>query len=174
MPIEFHCPRCNKLIRAPDDAGGRHGKCPYCKESVYIPTPPEEIEEIPLAPISREAEEEERRLLEETRRLTAALDREEPPKYDTAEPASAAAGSALPLPREEEADIPDLVVDYLLAMAGSEIGRADGAVRQLRRHAPQARTHLKRLLAGKLPPPDLGTVPDAVYKGFLRTLLEQL
>ncbi|MCH7474571.1 MAG: cytochrome C oxidase subunit IV family protein [Gemmatimonadetes bacterium] len=37
MSIELHCPQCEKLIKAPDTAGGRHGKCPYCGRDVYIP-----------------------------------------------------------------------------------------------------------------------------------------
>ena len=64
MSIQLHCPRCGKLIKAPDNAGGKHGKCPYCKESVYVPMPADEVEEIGLAPVDEEAErraEEERR-----------------------------------------------------------------------------------------------------------------
>lgn len=49
MSIEFHCDHCARLIRAPEKAAGRRGVCPFCKQSVYVPTPPEEIEEIPLA-----------------------------------------------------------------------------------------------------------------------------
>ncbi len=61
MSIELHCPKCAKLIRAPDNAGGKRGKCPYCKESIYIPLRPDEAEEIGIAPID---EEEERRVKE--------------------------------------------------------------------------------------------------------------
>jgi hypothetical protein len=50
MSIDLHCPQCTKLIRAPDNAGGRHGKCPYCEAKVYIPTPPAEDDEIKIAP----------------------------------------------------------------------------------------------------------------------------
>ena len=43
MSIELHCPQCEKLIRAPDNAGGKYGKCPYCETKVYIPAPPGEV-----------------------------------------------------------------------------------------------------------------------------------
>ena len=39
MSIEIHCDHCGKLIKAPDDAGGQRGKCPYCHQSVYVPAP---------------------------------------------------------------------------------------------------------------------------------------
>ena len=56
MSIELHCPQCQKLIRAPDGAGGKRGKCPFCGSMVYIPTPPDEGEEIGLAPIDPDEE----------------------------------------------------------------------------------------------------------------------
>ena len=60
MSIELHCPGCQKLIRAPDNAGGRHGKCPYCERKVYIPTPASEVEVIDIAePGEDEARQEE-------------------------------------------------------------------------------------------------------------------
>ena len=37
MPIEFFCPGCGKLMRTPDDTGGRKGRCPSCQTKVLIP-----------------------------------------------------------------------------------------------------------------------------------------
>ena len=65
MSIELHCPQCGKQIKAPDDAGGRHGKCPYCERKVYIPMPESEIEEIPIAPIDESEVEREKQLRQE-------------------------------------------------------------------------------------------------------------
>ena len=173
MPNEFHCPKCGKLIRAPASVGGKRGKCPYCKQSVYIPTPPEDIEAIPLAPVDDASEVRERALEEEARRLAATINQEEPGKYDTGEPPPSAE-SAMPLPRDFDVDIPELVNDYLSAMAASDMGRADTAARQLRKHAAPAKAHVERLIADELPPPVLSNVPAPVYKGFLRSLLELL
>ena len=62
MSIELHCPKCGKLIRAPENTGGKHGKCPYCQGRVYIPMPYCKEEEILLAPIDAE---EDRRMLQQ-------------------------------------------------------------------------------------------------------------
>lgn len=172
MGIEFHCSKCGKLIRAPGKAGGQRGKCPYCKESVYIPTPLEEIEEIPLAPIDKADEDREQRLQEETRRLTTAINREEPGKYDTGEPSSAE--GSVPLPRELGPSVPELVNEYLSAMAESNMDRANAAARQLKKQTAQAKEHVQRLMVDEMPPVDLSSVPIPVYKGFLRSLLELL
>ena len=51
MSIELHCPQCQKSIKAPDSAGGKHGKCPYCKASVYIPDAHDNIEILSITPI---------------------------------------------------------------------------------------------------------------------------
>jgi len=37
MPIEFRCEHCDKLMRTPDDSGGKKGRCPHCKETTQIP-----------------------------------------------------------------------------------------------------------------------------------------
>ncbi|HLA84736.1 MAG TPA: hypothetical protein VJL29_08075 [Thermoguttaceae bacterium] len=39
MPIEFHCTRCQKQLRTPDDSGGRQAKCPACGAVVAVPEP---------------------------------------------------------------------------------------------------------------------------------------
>ena len=72
MSIKFHCEHCNKSVSAPDGAGGRMGRCPYCKQQCYVPLPPDQVEEIPLAP--EDPEEDRRR--EQLRRETMRMDRE--------------------------------------------------------------------------------------------------
>jgi hypothetical protein len=37
MTIEFHCPECNKRLRAPDEAAGKRAKCGGCGKVVSIP-----------------------------------------------------------------------------------------------------------------------------------------
>jgi len=177
MGVEFHCSKCGKLIRARGTTGGKRGKCPYCKQSVYIPTPPEEIEEIPLAPIDKADEARERRLEDEARQLATALDREEGGKYDAAEsPGDAPIGGdgAMALPRDFEVDVPALVNDYLSAMANSDMVRAETLGRLLKDNAEQAGIYVQRLVVDELPPAELSRIPAAVYKGFLRELVKQL
>lgn len=40
MPIEFRCPRCQKLLRTPDDTAGKSAQCPQCGEVQKIPPKP--------------------------------------------------------------------------------------------------------------------------------------
>ena len=177
MGIEFHCSKCGKLIRARGTAGGKRGKCPYCKQSVYIPTPPEEIEEVPLAPIDEADAARERRLEDEARRLATELGREEGGKYDTADsPGDAPTGGdiAMAPPRDLELDVPTSVNEYLSAMADSDMDRADTVARHLTTHVAQARKYVQRLVVDELPPAELSHIPAAVYKGFLRELVKRL
>ena len=45
MAITLHCESCKKKINAPDTAGGKWGKCPFCGHKCYIPSPPDDNEE---------------------------------------------------------------------------------------------------------------------------------
>ncbi len=37
MPIEFRCTKCGKLLRTPDETGGRQARCPECGTILAIP-----------------------------------------------------------------------------------------------------------------------------------------
>ena len=37
MGITFHCEYCGKKIQAPNEAGGKWGKCPACSHKLYVP-----------------------------------------------------------------------------------------------------------------------------------------
>ena len=75
MAIKFHCENCGQKVKAPDETGGKRGQCPCCKKSVYIPRPQNEIEEIPLKPLSPEDERQEREAAREAARLKAEFDK---------------------------------------------------------------------------------------------------
>ena len=81
MPIEFHCSHCGHKVKAPDDAAGKRGKCPACKNSVYIPTPSEDLEPLTLAPLDTKEELLRKREEEKARQVVQQLrsDRTEPP-----------------------------------------------------------------------------------------------
>lgn len=44
MYFTFPCSACGKKLRVQEDAAGRKCRCPYCKASVLVPSPPEESE----------------------------------------------------------------------------------------------------------------------------------
>jgi hypothetical protein len=170
MSIELHCPKCQKLIRAPDNAGGRRGKCPYCKNSVYIPMPPDEVGEIPLAPIDAEEERRAEELRRESIEYVAEVDHATGPAGDADEPG--------PPPGDGEfdddfVDVPAAVEAFIWAMSDSKLDEAEEAATILKKLRTEASDYVQGLLVDELPPA-YGDVPPPVVKGFLKTLLGRL
>ena len=168
MSVEFHCSKCSKLIRAPREAAGSRGKCPYCKQSVYIPTPAEELEAIPLAPVDEgpvKGQEESDREAED---LLARLEQDETPVGE------AEVGGPAGVFVQPSEDVADLVVEAVRALQASDLDRVDGLVAQLRQKRAKARSHVQALMMDEVPPPELESCPPALYSGFLRTLLSRL
>lgn len=169
MSIELHCPQCQKLIRAPENAGGRRGKCPYCGNSVYIPMPPSEEDVIPIAPVD---EEEERRTEEERRRsirYAAMVDH-------ATEGGGAGVADAEPTFDDSPGEVVDLAAEvetYVLAMRDSKLDAAEAAVSRMRRVGARARDFVEGLFLDEMPP-EYENVPAPVVKGFLKRLLDQL
>ncbi len=174
MSIEFHCDHCSKLIRAPREAAGRRGKCPYCQQSVYIPTPTDEIDEIPLAPVDLQDAREQERLDEERRRTDRELLSDRRPPSDKSVPV-ASAESAMPsmIPGAED-DVQDRVVDYLLLMRNTQLVEAEEVLADLRRNKAAAIRVIDRLAADAIPPEALAGVPPRLYLGFLKNLRGEL
>jgi hypothetical protein len=179
MSIEFHCDHCARLIRAPDEASGKRGKCPYCHQSVYIPTPPDQIEEIPLAPIDDNDERTRRALEEERKRIETQLRSERRPPAEegrgSATKGSGGGGSAGGgSSAADAAEARDQVVDYLLLMRNSELVQAESVLAELLKKRQVAREVVDRLAADAVPPAELSEVPLALYQGFLKNLRSQL
>ncbi|UCE58640.1 MAG: hypothetical protein JSU63_14495 [Phycisphaerales bacterium] len=171
MSIELHCPACSKLIRAPDEAGGKRGKCPYCKNSVYIPMP-EDDGEIGLAPI----DEEDQRRAEELRRestqyiaevghQTEVSDSDELPPPPTPAPP--------PLPDGDVVDLGGEVGAFITAMRDSNLDEADQVTERLKQAGDRAADYVQGMLNDELPPQFEG-VPPPLAQGFLKALLGRL
>ena len=73
MGIDFQCQHCRKKVNAPDSAAGKRGKCPFCGQSNYIPTPLTEDDVLPLAPLDEEEERQRRAKLSDLYRQEEAL-----------------------------------------------------------------------------------------------------
>ena len=174
MSIELHCPRCSKLIRAPDEAGGRHGRCPYCKENVYVPLPAEEGDEIGLAPIDEAEEERIQRLRRESAEYIATVghEAEPPPESDGSGRSGGASVRPPPVPGEA-VDLGAEVKAFLAAMRDSKLEEADQAVARLEKAGPRARDYVEGLMLDEMPP-QVENVPPALIKGFLKTLVSRL
>lgn len=52
MPIKVTCPKCQGVLHAPDDAGGKRGKCPTCGTVLSIPAASESAESAPDRPFA--------------------------------------------------------------------------------------------------------------------------
>lgn len=58
MPIKVTCPKCQGVLHAPDDAGGKRGKCPTCGTVLAIPAENARSSTAPLPePVERVAAE---------------------------------------------------------------------------------------------------------------------
>ncbi len=174
LSIEFHCPACEKLVRAPEAAGGKHGKCPYCDAKVYIPTPFKDDDLIPLAPMDEGEEGEADRLRKEAIRYATTMDKDvdaQTPPPETPPPRGAGARRAEA--PGEVIDVGDLVEKFVLAMRDSKLDDADRTANKLKRAGARARDHVEGLLLDPTPPPYEG-VPKPLVQGFLKALLERL
>ena len=174
MSIELHCPQCEKLIRAPDNAGGKHGKCPYCAAEVYIPTPVEDSDLIGLAPIDQEEERRAEKERQEALRYATAMDKDASLKVAPDDDAPPRSGARRPEPPPGEVvDIGDHVERFVLAMRDSKLEEADRVAGKLKRVGPRARDYVEGLLLDPTPPPIEG-VPRPLVQGILKALLERL
>ncbi len=170
MSIELHCPQCQKLIRAPDDAGGKTGKCPFCKASVYIPTPPSvDEEEIGIAPVDDEDIRREEQLRREAIQYAASVDHATDPGAEVGGALERGKGQA-PAP---EIDYDAEVELYIRSMHQSKLGDAEAAVARIKRGGSKAYDFVERLLLDEIAPEFEG-VPPGLVKGFLKRLLGQL
>lgn len=51
MSIEIRCPGCQKLLRVPDSAAGKHARCPECQQVVNVPADAAPSAPSPASPI---------------------------------------------------------------------------------------------------------------------------
>jgi DNA-directed RNA polymerase subunit RPC12/RpoP len=166
MSITFECGNCRKTVKAPDEAGGKRGKCPYCGHSVFIPNPAALEEDIiPLAPLD-EAEEQRRKkvteeLLEYEKMFLSGEDFSPP----------------IPLEHRENLtseDLHHLVVNYCLDMNNSNLERARMHVEKMKPFKQVALAAVDDFLGGKVHEAVLEPIGKNVLAGFLRQLRRDL
>lgn len=172
MSIHVQCEKCGRELIAPREAAGKQGKCPQCKSDIYIPTPEDEIEELPLAPEDESEREREARLLAERRQLDHMLAHETDAPDETAPRSPARTGG--PPPGTGRTTVKGVVLAYLTAMRDSDFARAEQAVALLVSQRDETLKVIGRLAADQIPPPEMADVPPAVYQGFLKGLHAKL
>lgn len=170
MNLSVQCEHCGKAFEVPREQAGQQGTCPVCGNSVYVKTPDEDLQELPLAPEDREALSREEQLEEQRRQLDRMLRGEEEaagPGKKTARPAGAA-------PRRTATSVESVVLAYLTAMRDSDLSKADECLKLLKTRPEEARRVVDRLIGDQIPPQQLADVPAGVYQGFLKSLSAQL
>ncbi|HPF40855.1 MAG TPA: hypothetical protein P5081_13950 [Phycisphaerae bacterium] len=182
MSIEFHCEHCNKVVRAPEDAGGRPGKCPHCEGTNYIPRP--DSGEIPLEPLDEAFERHrkesaaedfayQRRIMadraapgEPTRAGRAGLGRStsDSGRYERSAPVPA--GDIL-----SDKQISSLIVSFISAMANGALDKADEISSRLKPSATKVSAVLDDMLSAEnIAGYGLPTLPKPVLNGFVKQL----
>ncbi len=173
MSIDLHCPGCQKLIRAPEKAGGRHGKCPYCARKVYIPMPASEVELLEIAEPDEDEAQQEEQLRRESAAYAAGVSHADGQIAGTDDEEAGGDAQRRPEMPFEVVDFASEVETFLAAMRDSKLDQADAAVARLKRSAQRAKDYIENAMVDEMPP-QIDGVPPPVIKGFLKTLLGRL
>lgn len=177
MSIEFHCEHCNKLIKAPEESGGRPGKCPHCHGTNYIPRA--ESGEIPLEPLDQEFEQHRKQSAAEDFAYQRRIMNDRSPPGEGGRGARSTGGgvrSSRPLPAQPAEDLSDkqlssLIVSFITAMAGGSLDKAGEISHRLKPHAGKVNTLLDEMLnAQNIGAYGLPTLPKPVLNGFVKQL----
>jgi len=166
MTISFRCEHCGKRVEAPDEVGGRRGRCPYCKGSNYIPAPKtgQEEELLDLAPEDEEALRKHQREIQALRETERALIAELGHREASAPPAVDQREDLKP------EHLHPYIVNYCLALAGSNLEQANHHLEQLKKVRRMAKAEVERFLSGDILEPTLANIPPKVLHGFLNQL----
>ena len=162
MAIKLHCNACGKKIEAPDNAGGKWGKCPACHTKIYVPLPQTDDEELKLAPIDETEEQKKKQLMQETFQLTQHILEEES--------APEAPGTVGPVPEVNEKTLTNHIIRYLRQMANGDLDTAQRTAELIVPHRRKAATILEQLAKSYPPDPELEDIPPQVLSGLVRNL----
>ncbi len=164
MSITFQCEHCRREVKAPDEAGGKRGKCPYCQQGNYIPVelngdifdlvPLDEPAELQKKAERKSTMEMERNLLAET-------------------------GGPPPVPLEHKQDLTSedlhhFVTNFCLDMAAGNAERARTHADQLSKFGRTGFEAVEDILTEKVPEPALEHIGRKMRERFLTQLGDML
>jgi hypothetical protein len=158
MPISFHCESCKKKIKAPDETGGKWGKCPHCNHRCYIPLPKSDDEpELRLIPLDDSDEMDQ--LMRETKNITAEILSQSDLPEDDDTTGSHTVG---------EKEIIKHCILYLRQMADGELGAAESTLSHLKKDKKAALRMLTSMARSERPEPELADLPPRILQGLIR------
>jgi hypothetical protein len=163
MTIPFHCEHCGKKIEAPDGAGGKWGKCPACHNKVYVPDS-DAGEELKLAPMDSNDAAEQRRLLDETRRIEQEILKEKSEILDDSPE------RAVPVYDVSDNELTKNIIIYLRLIADGDLEQAERVSSIFIRSGKRGLKILDAIATSEIPEPELADIPKQVLSGLIKTL----
>jgi hypothetical protein len=163
MSITFHCEHCDKKIEAPDNAGGKWGRCPACHNKVYVPSS-DAGEELKLAPMDTSDLAEQRRLLDETRRIEQEILSEETEVLDDSPE------RAVPVYEISDNELTKNIIIYLRLMADGDLKQAERISSSIIHCGKRALKIIDGIAVSEIPEPELADIPQQILSGLVRTL----
>ena len=169
MSITFHCEHCGKKIEAPDTAGGKWGKCPGCKNKVYVPSK-ESVDELKLAPLDSDDEKKQKEFMSEEFRLRQDImkETEVPEEGAIPKPAAIKPGTL------SEAELTTNIIAYLRQMADGELEEAERTAKTILPEGSKGTKILERIALSEIPEPELADIPQQVLSGMIKNLRGRL
>lgn len=168
MSISLHCESCKKKIKAPDQAGGKWGNCPFCKHRCYIPLPKVKDEpELKLIPVDESEETQMKELIHETHSLTQEILSESSIPLEGATSAGSNRTAA-------EKEVIKQCILYLRQMADGELAAAQYTFSELKKNKKQSIRILSSMARAERPEPELADLSDGILQGLIRNVCTEL
>jgi hypothetical protein len=175
MGISFHCEHCGKKIEAPDTAGGKWGKCPGCHNKVYVPAnkPTQPDDELRLAPIDTDDEQQHKKMLAEEARLRQEILKETNVPEEGAIPKKQSSAPSKPNDLSD-AELTTCIISYLRQMADGELESAEETASAIIPNGHNAVRILERIALSEIPEPEIADIPQQVLSGLVKNLRSRL
>jgi DNA-directed RNA polymerase subunit RPC12/RpoP len=171
MAIVFHCEHCGKKISAPDESGGRSGKCPVCSQRIFIPMAKEQVDEIPLSEIDPDEERRRKALKQEEIQLLNRLQEHQEPPPDPAGGKTRPTDDVyIPAP-PPPSNTSDLIRQFMVHMAKGELEAADAIAQKITGGGPRALKTVEDMAMQDLLDPQLASIPPNVIAKFFKILM---
>jgi hypothetical protein len=172
MAIIFHCDYCGKKIEAADSAGGKWGKCPACHNKLYVPAS-ESNEVLKLAPVDETDVEREKRLLDETNKLTLDIlkEREVPQGATETDESAETAGTGFEM---SQVELKQYIIKYLHLMADSELYEAQKIAALITPYGARAVKVLDKMAVSDRQEPELAGISQLVLSGLIKSLRDEI